>query len=67
MLLYLFDIKITNCIILKLMSLSSNAQEHKDVCKPSKPCHVGIHWIALTEYSHFELSKLATNSIRVNA
>ena len=19
-------------------------------CKPSKPCHIGIHWIDLTEY-----------------
>ena len=23
----------------------------KDFRKPSKPCHVGIHWTALTEYS----------------
>ena len=21
-------------------------------CKPSKPCHIGIHWIDLTEYFH---------------
>ena len=26
-------------------------QGRKDFRKPSKPCHVGIHWIALTEYS----------------
>ena len=26
-------------------------QGRKYVLKPSKPCHVGIHWIALTEYS----------------
>ena len=46
---------------------------------PSKPCYVGIHWIALTEYSqtsthvpgtsfflhHFVLVKLASSSIRV--
>ena len=25
--------------------------EHKDFSKPSKPCHDGIYWIALTEYS----------------
>ena len=31
--------------------LSSKAQGCKDVRKPSKPCHVGIHWIALAEYS----------------
>ena len=30
---------------------SSNAQERNDVWKPSKPCHVGTHWIALIEYS----------------
>ena len=44
--------------------------------KPSKPSHVGIQWIALTEYpqmsthlpefqSFFRLAKLATSSIRV--
>ena len=27
------------------------AQGCRDFCKPSKPSHVGIHWIALTEYS----------------
>ena len=27
------------------------AQECKNLWKPSRPCHVGIHWIALTEYS----------------
>ena len=30
---------------------SSTAQACKDFRKLSKPCHVGIHWIALTEYS----------------
>ena len=24
----------------------------KELWKRSKPCHVGIHWIALSEYSH---------------
>ena len=30
-----------------LRLISSKAQRHKDFWKPSKPCHVGIHWIAL--------------------
>ena len=30
----------------------SKAQEHIDLLKPSKPCHVGIHWIALAENSY---------------
>ena len=39
-------------IIFPMLRLhSSEAQGCKDFCKPSKPCHVGIHWIALTEYS----------------
>ena len=29
---------------------SSKAQGHKYLWKPSKPCHVGIHWKALAEY-----------------
>ena len=37
-----------------LRLLSSKAQRRKDFGKPSKPCHVGIHWIALTEF--FQLS-----------
>ena len=42
------------CIILTLPMLrllSSKAQGRKDFWKPLKPCHVGIHWIALAEYS----------------
>ena len=31
--------------------LSSKALGRKYFWKPSKPCHVGIHWIALAEYS----------------
>ena len=31
--------------------LSSKAQESKVFLKPPKPCCVGIHWIALAEYS----------------
>ena len=34
-----------------LRLLSSKARGCKDFCKPTKPCHVGIHWKALTEYS----------------
>ena len=34
--------------------LSSKAQGHKIFCKPSKPCHVGINWIALVAY--FQMS-----------
>ena len=31
--------------------LSSEAQGCKEFWIPSKPCHVGIHWKALTDYS----------------
>ena len=31
--------------------LSSKAQGCKDILKPPEPCHVGIHGIALAEYS----------------
>ena len=34
-----------------LRLLSSKEQGCKDFWKPSKPCQVGIHWIALAEYS----------------
>ena len=34
-----------------LRVFSSKGQERKYFSKRSKPCHVGIHWIALTEYS----------------
>ena len=34
-----------------LRLLSSKSQGRKDFWKPSKTCHVGIHWIALTECS----------------
>ena len=35
-----------------LRLLSSKAQGRKDPWKLPKPCHVGIHWEALTEFSH---------------
>ena len=34
-----------------LRLLSSKVQGRKDFWKPSKPCHVGIHWKALAECS----------------
>ena len=34
-----------------LRLLSSKAQGHKDFFKPSKSCHVGIHWKDLTGHS----------------
>ena len=61
-----------------LRLISSKGQGCKDFCTLlSKPCHVGTHWIALTEcqgYSHFSgvlphfvCTKLATSSnIRVD-
>ena len=35
-----------------LRLLSSKEQGRKDFWKSSKPCHVGIHWIAFAENSH---------------
>ena len=35
-----------------LRLLSSKAQRRNDFWKPSKPCHGGIYWIVLAEYSH---------------
>ena len=68
-------------LILTLLMLRLLWPKHKDVKifeKTSKPYHVGIHWIALTECSRvsthvpgfqsfffFVLAELATTSIRV--
>ena len=41
-----------NLILPILRLLLSKAQGCKDFKKPSKPCHVGIHKLALTGYSH---------------
>ena len=38
-----------------LRLLSSKAQGHKDFWKQSKPCHIGIHWRALAEYSQMSI------------
>ena len=41
------------CLTLPMLRLlSSKAQECKVFWKPSKPCHLGIHWIALAEHSN---------------
>ena len=62
-----------------LVLLPPNAWECNHFWKPSKPCHVGIHWVLSDEYPyvrvsvifpgilhHFVLANLATSSIRVN-
>ena len=69
-----------NFTLSMLRLLSFKSQKRKNLWKPSKPCHVGVHWKALAEYSqmsthlpgfakfflnHFVLAKLATSSIRV--
>ena len=41
------DIVIGNIILPVIRLLSCKAQGHNDLSKPSKPCHVGIHWKAL--------------------
>ena len=48
------DLRILDITLLTLQMLrlfSSKAQERNNFCKPSKPCHVGIYWIALAQYS----------------
>ena len=45
-----------------LRLLSSKAQRSKDFWKPSNPCHVGINWIALTEYSQMSTHLLGFQS-----
>ena len=44
-----FHISLYTLVMLRLLSLK--AQGCKDFRKPFKPCDVGIHWIALAEYS----------------
>ena len=42
-----------SCLTLPMLRLLlSEAHGRKDFCKPSKPRHVGTHWIVLTEYSY---------------
>ena len=42
--------------------LSSKEQGCKDFGKPSKPCHVGIHWIALAQCSQMSMHMLRFHS-----
>ena len=42
------------CPMLRL--LTSKADRRKDLRKPSKPCHIGIQWRTLTEYSQMSIS-----------
>ena len=46
-----------------LRLLLSKAQERKDSLKPPKPCHVGIHWIALTEHSQMSTHMAGFQSV----
>ena len=46
-----------------LRPLQSKGQGHKDLWKSSEPCHVGIHWIALTEYSQMSTHNSQSFSI----
>ena len=55
---FLTGLKNTNCLCLWTISSNpcdaesvSKAQYRKNIWQLSKPCNVGIHWIALTEYS----------------
>ena len=45
-----------------LRLISSKALGCKHFCKPFKPCHVGIHWIVLPEYSQMSTHLLAFHS-----
>ena len=45
-----------------LRLLPSKAQGSKDFGKPSKPCHVGIQWRALAEYSQMNTHVLKSFS-----
>ena len=45
------EFTVTELTLTMLRLLSSKAQKHNFLWKPSKPCHAGIHWKALTEYS----------------
>ena len=49
-----------------LRLLLSKAQANKDFQKPAKPCHIGINWIALTEYSKARCKYLISRTILQN-
>ena len=44
-------IKKSDLTLPMLRLLSSKVQGRNDFRKSFEPCHAGIHWIALTEYS----------------
>ena len=48
---YCRKMNIFNTTLSMLRLLSSKAQERRYLSEPFKPCHVGIHWIALAESS----------------
>ena len=78
---YLCKCSIISSLLAKCSELY-RAHGPTDLWKPSKPCHIGFHWMALNEYSqmsthlpsHFSgvffasfiMAKLATSNIRVN-
>ena len=47
-----------------LRLISSKARGHNDFWKPSKPCHVGIHWKAHTEYCQLIVLFTSATGIR---
>ena len=51
-----------NINLLMLRLLSPKALRWKDIWKPSKPCYVGIRWIALTGYSQISTHVLGFQS-----
>ena len=49
-------------IFLMLRLLLSKAHGCKAFCRPPKPCHAGIHWYALAEYSQMSTNVLGFQS-----
>ena len=50
--------------MLRLLSLKAHGCE--DTWKPFEPCHVGIHWIALAEYSQMSINMPGFHSVQHN-
>ena len=44
-----------------LRLLTSKGRGRKHFWKPSKPCHIGIHWVPLAEYSQVSTMLLVAN------
>ena len=54
------------CLTLPMLRLLlSKGKGCRDFLKPSKPCHVGIHWIALAENSQMSTQSLALPVLRL--